>query len=158
LHLELNRGDVWILVAMVIYGIYCVVLRHRPAVHPLSFLLAAMGIGSCMMLPFMLMEMAGGARIQGGVPSFLAIAYTAVFPSFVAYMFFNRGVELVGSALAGQSMHLIPLFGSALAVLFLGESFHSYHAIGITLIGIGILLASFKAGTNSRLLTARNRT
>lgn len=140
--LQLNRGDVWILAAMAIYGVYCVMLRRRPAVHPLSFLVAAMGLGSCMMLPFMLWEAARGAAVTGGLSSYLAIAYTAVFPSFIAYLFFNRGVELVGAALAGQSMHLMPLFGSILAVLFLGEAFHVYHAVGIGLIAVGILLAS----------------
>lgn len=144
-HLRLNRGDVWILVAMAIYGIYAAALRRRPNVHPLSFLVAAMGIGSCMMLPFYLWEMAQGAVIRGGFESYTAMAYTAVFPSFIAYLFFNRGVELIGAGPAGQSMHLMPLFGSVLAVLFLGESFHLYHLIGISLIAAGILLASFRA-------------
>ncbi len=143
--LQINRGDLWIIAAMAIYGIYTVMLRRRPAVHPLSFLVVAMGIGSCMILPFMLWETAQGGTVQGGLPSWLAIAYTAVFPSFIAYLCFNRGVELVGAALAGQSMHLMPLFGSSLAILFLGEAFHPYHAAGIALIGIGIVLASFRA-------------
>jgi drug/metabolite transporter (DMT)-like permease len=98
-----------------------------------------------MILPFMLGELASGARIQGGVPAWLAIAYIAVFPSLIAYLFFNRGVELLGAALAGQSMHMMPLFGSVLAVLFLGERFQTYHAIGIALIAAGILLASLKS-------------
>jgi drug/metabolite transporter (DMT)-like permease len=140
--LRVNAGDLWILVAMAIYGPYAVLLRRRPAVHPLSFLVAAMGLGSCMILPFMLWELAQGARVTGGLPSWAVIGYAAVFPSFVAYLFFNRGVELAGAALAGQSMHLMPLFGSLLAVLFLGEAFHLYHAFGIALIGGGILLAS----------------
>ena len=144
LHLRLNRGDVWILVAMAIYGIYAAVLRRRPNVHPLSFLVAAMGIGSCMMLPFYLWEMAQGAVIRGGIDSYMAMAYTAVFPSFIAYLFFNRGVELIGAGPAGQSMHLMPLFGSILAVLFLGEHFRIYHAAGISLIAAGILLASLR--------------
>ena len=55
LHLSLNRGDVWILVAMVIYGSYAAMFRVRPATHPLSFLVATMGIGSMMILPFYLM-------------------------------------------------------------------------------------------------------
>jgi drug/metabolite transporter (DMT)-like permease len=143
-HLRLNRGDTWVLVALAIYGFYCVTLRKRPAVHPLSFLVAAMGIGSLMMLPFMLWEFAAGARIHGGAPSYLAIAYTAVLPSFVAYLFFNRGVELIGAGPAGQSMHLMPLFGSILAVLFLHERFQIYHAAGIAMIAAGIMLASFK--------------
>jgi drug/metabolite transporter (DMT)-like permease len=142
-HLRLNHGDIWVLLALVIYGFYCVTLRKRPAVHPLSFLVAAMGIGSVMMLPFMLWEFAEGARIHGGLPSYLGIAYTAVLPSFVAYLFFNRGVELIGPGAAGQSMHLMPLFGSVLAVFFLHERFQTYHAFGIMLIAAGILLASF---------------
>ncbi len=143
-HLRLNRGDLWMLLAMAIYGVYCVMVRRRPAVHPLAFLGAAMAIGSVMMLPFMLAERAGGAHVTGGLPSWLAIAYTAVFPSFVGYMFFNRGVELAGSTAAGQSMHLMPLFGSILAVVFLGEQFHVFHALGIGLIATGIVLASWR--------------
>lgn len=145
-HLRLNPGDLWVLVALVIYAFYCVMLRKRPPVHPLSFLVAAMGIGSLMMLPFMTWEFASGARIQGGVPSYMAIAYTAVLPSFIAYLFFNRGIELIGSGPAGQSMHLMPLFGSILAVIFLHERFQTYHAAGICLIAAGIVLATLKAG------------
>jgi drug/metabolite transporter (DMT)-like permease len=149
-HLRLNRGDLWVLAALLIYGLYCVTLRKRPAVHPLSFLVAAMGIGSVMILPFMLAEFATGARIEGGVPSYLGIAYTAVLPSFVAYLFFNRGVELIGAGPAGQSMHLMPLFGSVLAVLFLHEQFRLYHAVGIAMIAAGIVLASIKSARPRR--------
>lgn len=143
-HLRLNGGDLWVLSALVIYAFYCVTLRKRPSVHPLSFLVAAMGLGSLMMLPFMIIEFASGARIHGGMPSYLAIAYTAVLPSLVAYLFFNRGVELIGAGPAGQSMHLMPLFGSILAVLFLHEEFQIYHAFGIAMIAAGIMLASFR--------------
>jgi drug/metabolite transporter (DMT)-like permease len=149
-HLRLNRGDIWVLAALVISGFYFASLRRRPAVHPLSFLVAAMGLGSLMMLPFMLWEFAAGARIVGGLPSYLGIAYTAVLPSFVAYLFFNRGVELIGAGPAGQSMHLMPLFGSVLAVLFLHEKFQAYHVCGIVLIAAGILLASFKSARRPR--------
>jgi len=145
LHLSLNRGDVWILVAMAIYGVYAAMFRRRPAAHPLSFLVATMGIGSMMILPFYLWETIHGGRIQGGVPAWLAMAYIAVFPSFIAYLFFNRGIELIGPARAGQSWHLMPVFGSILAVLFLGEKFYLYHAVGIAMIGGGILLASIRS-------------
>jgi drug/metabolite transporter (DMT)-like permease len=157
-HLQLNRGDIWVLVALVIYGIYCVMLRKRPAVHPLSFLVTAMGLGSLMMLPFMLWEVAAGARVHGGIPSYLGIAYTAVLPSFVAYLFFNRGIELIGAGPAGQSMHLMPLFGSILAVLFLHEQFQIYHAFGIAMIAAGILLASFKPAPRPRVIPTPNTT
>jgi drug/metabolite transporter (DMT)-like permease len=158
LHLSLNRGDVWILAAMAIYGIYAALFRRRPAAHPLSFLVATMGIGSMMILPFYAWEMAQGARIQGGMPAWLALAYIAVLPSFIAYLFFNRGIELIGAARAGQSWHLMPVFGSILAVLFLGEMFYAYHAAGIVLIAGGILLASIKprAAVTSAVQPQRN--
>jgi drug/metabolite transporter (DMT)-like permease len=149
-NLRLNPGDIWVLGAIAIYAFYCVTLRKRPAVHPLSFLVTAMGLGSLMMLPFMVIEFAAGGRIHGGAPSYLAIAYTAVLPSCVAYLFFNRGVELIGAGPAGQSMHLMPLFGSILAVLFLHEQFRMYHAFGIAMIAAGILLASFNPGRRFR--------
>ena len=69
-HLRLNPGDVWVLAALATYAFYCVMLRRRPVVHPLSFLVTAMGIGSCMILPFMLWETASGASIRGGIPGF----------------------------------------------------------------------------------------
>jgi drug/metabolite transporter (DMT)-like permease len=157
-HLQLNHGDLWVLAALVIYAFYCVTLRKRPAVHPLSFLVAAMGIGSCMILPLMLWEMTTGVTIQGGVPSYLGIAYTAVLPSFVAYLFFNRGVELIGAGPAGQSMHLMPLFGSILAVLFLHEQLQLFHAAGIVMIGSGILLASIKRRSAANMVRLSNKT
>jgi drug/metabolite transporter (DMT)-like permease len=158
LHLSLNRGDVWILVAMVIYGVYAAMFRRRPAAHPMSFLVATMGIGSMMILPFYLWEIVQGGRIEVGVPSYLAMAYIAVFPSFIAYLFFNRGIELIGPARAGQSWHLMPVFGSILAVLFLGETFYVYHAIGIVMIAAGILLALIKSAPAPQPALDPNRT
>ena len=148
LHLSLNRGDVWIVAAMVIYGIYAAMFRARPAVHPLSFLVATIGIGSLMILPFYVWEFVQGGRIEGGPSAWFAIAYIAVFPSFIAYLFFNRGIELIGATRAGQSWHLMPVFGSVLAVLFLGETFYLYHGIGIALIAAGILLASARTSAH----------
>lgn len=85
------------------------------------------------------------------------MAYIAVFPSFIAYLFFNRGIELIGAARAGQSWHLMPVFGSVLAVVFLGETFHIYHAIGIAMIGGGIILASVRPLPARRPLLDPNR-
>jgi drug/metabolite transporter (DMT)-like permease len=150
LDLSINRGDLWILAALVIYGIYAAMFRVRPAVHPLSFLVATMAIGSVMILPFYLLEIAQGGRIEGGPSAWLAMLYMAIFPSFIAYLLFNRGIELIGAARAAQSWHLMPIFGSVLAVLFLGETLYPYHAVGIVLIAAGILLAAIKSASPVR--------
>lgn len=142
-NLRINPGDIWVIAGIVTYAVYCVVARKRPPVHPLAFLVALMGIGSLQMLPFAAWEWTGSRGIHGGWPVYLAMGYIAIFPSFFAYLLFNRGLELAGPGPAGQSMHLMPLFGSVLAVLILHEQFRPYHAAGIGLIAVGILLASF---------------
>jgi drug/metabolite transporter (DMT)-like permease len=154
--LTVNRGDVWVVAAIATYAIYCGMARKRPKVHRLAFLGASMGIGSVQMLPFAAWEWAQGASIHGGWPIYAAMAYIAVLSSLVAYLLFNRGLELAGPGPAGQSMHLMPLFGSVLAVLVLHERFQAYHAAGIGLIAAGILLASLTRLPAPRLLRASN--
>ena len=146
MELSFNRGDVWVIGAVILYALYAVLLRHRPPVHPLGLLVVLMGVGSVLMLPFYLLEAHGGAAITGGWTSWAAIAYTAVLPSFVSYLFFNRGVELIGAARAGQSIHLMPVFGTVLAVIFLRERVALYHGVGLALIAAGIALASRRSG------------
>jgi drug/metabolite transporter (DMT)-like permease len=144
-HLSVGAGDAWILIGIVIYALYPPLLRRRPAVHPLSLLVAVMGIGSLMMLPFYLWEIAAGTTIRGGLASYAAMAYTAVLPSFIAYLFLNRAVELIGAGRAGQSSHLIPVLGMVLAVIFLGERFRLYHVLGAAAAAAGIFLASLQS-------------
>ncbi len=154
--LTINRGDLWVITAIATYAVYCVMARKRPKVNSLAFLVACMGIGSVQMLPFAAWEWTQGASIHGGWPIYLAMAYIAVLPSFVAYLLFNRGLELAGPGPAGQSMHLMPLFGSVLAVLILHERFQLYHAAGIALIAAGILLASLPRLPALRIVRASN--
>jgi drug/metabolite transporter (DMT)-like permease len=139
--LTLNRGDLWVLGAVASYAFYTALLRHRPPVHPLSFLVASFALGTLVLVPFYLWELAAGRHIVPGAAAYAAMAYVAVFPSFLAYLAYNRGVELIGSARAGQYIHLMQVFGTVLAVGLLGERFRLFHAVGIGLIGAGLVLA-----------------
>ena len=94
-----------------------------------------------MIIPFYAHELWSGRLIVPATGSALAIAYVSIFPSFLAYLFFNRGVELIGSAATGQYMNVMPLMGAGLAMLFLGEVLHLFHIIGLALIVAGILVA-----------------
>jgi drug/metabolite transporter (DMT)-like permease len=139
-HLRLNPGDALILVAVLLWVIYSVLLRFRPQVHPLSFLAITFAIGWMVILPFYAAELAAGRRIVAAPESAAALAYVAIFPSLLAYAFFNRGVELIGPGRAGIFLNLMPVFGALLAVGLLGERFTLAHAAGIALIGAGLLL------------------
>ena len=145
LNLRFYPADSWVLGSVVIYGAYVVLLRRRPAVHPLSFPQVVMGLGTAMVAPFYVWELSHGARMTNQWQTFAGIGYMAVFPSFISYLLFNRGVQLIGAVRAGHSTHLMPIFGRIMACVCLGESIYFYHLAGIVLIGAGIVLAQLKA-------------
>jgi drug/metabolite transporter (DMT)-like permease len=140
LALSLNVGDAWVLAAVVSYALYSTLLRHRPQVHPLSFVAASFALGAVMLLPLLAWEIAAGHTLKLNAAAIGAIAYVGLVPAVLAYLCFNRGVQLFGPNRAGQFMHLMPVFGSLLAVGVLGERLELHHMLGIGLIAIGLLL------------------
>lgn len=146
LGLHLNTGDLWMLAAVGIYAAYTTLLRRKPSVHGLSFVVVTFAIGAVELLPFYIWETVTQRAVEPTTTTFLAIGYVVLFPSILSYLCFNRVVELVGANTAGLSIHLIPVFGSVLAVLFLGEHLHLYHGAGVALIAVGIALATWRRG------------
>ena len=142
LSLSVNRGDLLVFTAIACYAGYTVMLRKRPHVHPLAFIATTFWLGSLILVPIYLWETLTVATLELKPTTMLVIGYVIVFPSIVSYLCYNRGVELVGANRAGLFIHLMPVFGSSMAVLFLGEVFCWYHGLGILLIGAGIYLAT----------------
>ncbi len=142
LHLKLGAGDLLILAATLVWSFYTALLRLRPAVDPLSFLVATFMIGALAMLPLAAHEWLSGERVHWHPGTFGAFAYVAVLPSIVAYFLYNRAVGAIGAGRAGQMIALMPLFGAMLAALLLGEPLHAFHLWGMACIVAGILLAA----------------
>ena len=140
--LSLNPGDVWVLAAVASYALYSSLLRSRPPVHPMSFLAASFALGALMLLPLYVAEICSGAVTRITPGTLASFVYVALMPSCIAYLCFNRGVELIGSARGGQYVHLVPVFGVLLAVLLLGERLYLFHLFGAVLIAVGLALAS----------------
>ena len=79
--------------------------------------------------------------------SVASIAYVAVFPSLLSYMFWNHATQKLGVNRTGQFSHLMPVFGILLATLLLGERLQFYHALGMLLVAAGLVLTNkFKEG------------
>ncbi|MFP4350106.1 MAG: DMT family transporter [Thermodesulfobacteriota bacterium] len=140
--LSLKRGDIWVFTAVFLYGAYSVLLRLRPQIHPASLLAVLFGAGTLMLAPFFIWEMNTGLILHFNRITLLAVGYVAIFPSILSYLFYNRGVELVGANQAGLFIHLIPVFGTILAVLLLSERFMAFQGVGIALILSGIYLVT----------------
>ncbi len=144
LDVAFNRGDVAFVIALVVYGFYAAFLRRRPPMHPFSFLAAAMGGGAILMIPGVIWEIAAGRTMVFDAESVASFAFICLFPSLLGYLFLNRGIELIGANRAAPFIHLVPVFGSVMAIVLLGERFELFHAIGYALVFAGITVATRK--------------
>ncbi|GAB4067264.1 DMT family transporter [Ancylobacter sonchi] len=142
LHIDFNVGDLWAIAAMVIYGAYSALLARRPGMTPIGFLTVTTVLGSLMLAPLFIWERMEGVPFHADLKTLAVVVYIGVFPSVLAYLCFIRGVHLVGPNRAAPFFHLMPVFGSVLAIAFLGESFHLYHAVGYALVLSGIAIAT----------------
>ena len=139
--LDLNRGDALMLLAIVIYAGYTVALRHKPAIHWQSLMIVLCGSAFVVSLPFLLWEGLSGSMILPDARGWTIAVYTAIFPSVLSQVFFIRGVELIGANRAGLFINMVPIFGTLLSIIILGEAFHLYHAAAMALVLGGIWLA-----------------
>lgn len=146
LRLELRAGDLWILLAMPVWGLYSVLLKRRPVLlggFELLFVISA--AGTLALLPAVgLLALLSPPRWPGEAAA-LGVLYMGIGASVLAFYFWNRGVAVVGANAAGFTVHLLPAFGTVLAILLLGEDFHAFHAAGIATILAGVLLATGSA-------------
>jgi drug/metabolite transporter (DMT)-like permease len=145
----LNRGDAIMLLACVFYAGYTFGLRWRPNIHWLSFL-SVIAAGSLIMTaPFAAWELSQEPFVLPGTKGWLVLLYIIIFPTIVGQICYARGVQLLGSNRAGLFVNLVPIFGSVLAVLLLGESFRWFHFLGLTLVLAGIGMAERAADKSS---------
>jgi drug/metabolite transporter (DMT)-like permease len=137
-----NTGDILIIAAMITWSIYTAFLRKRPHISWQSFNISTYAVAGVANFPLALIEHGRGQNMTVSAATVAAIAYVAIFPSLIAYIFYNRGVELLGATRTGLYMFLVPVFGSLLAVIFLGERLYFYHAIGFAFIIGGVVIGS----------------
>lgn len=141
LALDVNFGDALMLAAVLLYSAYSVALRLKPNIHWKSLMIALSAAAVVTSVPFAIAEFAYGAGIAPDAQGWAVVAYTAVFPSLVSQVFYIRGVELIGANRAGLFINLVPIFGTLLSIVILGEAFHPYHALALALVLGGIWLA-----------------
>jgi drug/metabolite transporter (DMT)-like permease len=145
LELEVHAGDAWILLAMPVWGIYSVLLKRRPPeLGGLPFLFVISLAGVVMLLPFAALVPARQSLEWPTAAEALGVLYMGLLASVVAFICWNRGVAAVGANAAGFTVHLLPAFGTILAIAFLGERFAPFHAAGIATILAGVLLATLR--------------
>ncbi len=145
IHLDLNKGDLWLLVAMLSWAIYSTMLKtHKTGLNYLTFISVIVTLGLIFLLPQFLFEFNNGELIKFNFAFFLIISYVVLFAGLGAYIFWNKAVLIVGPSRAGIFLHLMPVFSSFMAIFLLNEKFMNFHIFGAIAIVLGIYLSSKK--------------
>ncbi|WP_345969519.1 DMT family transporter [Sulfurimonas sp. HSL1-6] len=143
--LNLSHGDFWMLVSSLVWALYSVLFKLKPAgFSSAELFMANMYLGFVYLLPIYLVQ---GYTFHAELLLFenywTYFIYVSLFASILSYIFWNRGIDVLGAAKTGQFAHLMPLFGAVLAYIFLGETLQFYHVVGAVLIGAGIYTSLF---------------
>jgi drug/metabolite transporter (DMT)-like permease len=145
IHLDLNKGDLWLLVAMLSWAIYSTMLKtHKTGLNYLTFISVIVTLGLIFLLPQFLFELNNHELIKFNFAFFLIISYVVLFAGLGAYIFWNKAVLIVGPSRAGVFLHLMPVFSSLMAIFLLNEKFMNFHIFGAIAIILGIYLSSKK--------------
>jgi drug/metabolite transporter (DMT)-like permease len=148
-----NKGDLLFTVALLIFGLYSVMSLKRPQIHDLSFLAFTFGCGAVCLIPLLIPELLWRPGMQLNIPNLLTLLYVAIFPSTIAYLCYNRGVTLIGANRAAPFFHVVPVFGSVMAIVFLSERPQAFHIVGFALVLTGVFAASKKPSAIDRTLS-----
>jgi len=140
--IEFNKGDVMVAGAVLAFGLYSALMPRRPVTHQLSLIAFTTAGGALLLLPFSVWEISSGVTLKFDTLTLVTVVYVVIFPSTLSYLFFNRGIALIGPNRAAPFFHLMPVFGSAMAILLLGEQPQLFHLVGYLLVLAGVIIAS----------------
>ena len=138
-----GKGDMWTISAGLSWALYSVLFRKCPMeLNLLSFLATSIIIGLFFIFPFYIWEISTGKTMNFTPATIGSIVYVALFSSILAYIFWNRAIQIIGANKTGIFIHLMPVFSIILAIIFLDETLKGYHIIGTILIFSGIFLTT----------------
>ncbi len=141
--LEFNKGDLSMVIGMLSWAIYSALLRKKT--HPISQLALLEIIIICgfiFLVPIYFIEMSFGNEIVLGLPFILTLSYVVLFPGIFAFLFWIKGIDIIGANRSGVFLHLMTIFGALMAIMILREKFMFYHFLGAIFIIAGITLSN----------------
>ncbi|HEY9169064.1 MAG TPA: DMT family transporter [Lutibacter sp.] len=145
LNLSLAIGDIWMLLAAIIFAVYSILLKQKPkGLNILSFQLSTFILGLIFMFPFFIWETLTVPAIKFESRTVFSILYVGIFASLTAYVLWNKAIEKIGPTNAGMIYYTLPLFSGVLAFILLKETIGLFHLYSLLLILFGIIIATIK--------------
>ena len=145
LNLQFNKGDISMVIAMLSWAIYSSLLKKKKyELSQLSLLQIIIFTGLIFLTPIYILELNYGYKIIMETPFILTLIYVVIFPGLLAFIFWIKGISIIGANRAGVFLHLMPIFGSTLAIIIFNEKFMYYHIFGAIFIILGLVLSNKK--------------
>ena len=143
LNLNFNKGDLWMVVAMLSWAMYSALLRKKKfELSQISLLQTIISAGLILLLPAYLIEMSLGDRLNIHLPFILTLSYVVLFPGLASFFFWIKGISIIGSNRSGIFLHLMPIFSTIMAILIFNEQFMVFHLVGAIFISSAIDLST----------------
>ncbi|WP_435166943.1 DMT family transporter [Candidatus Pelagibacter bacterium nBUS_28] len=145
LSLNFNKGDLFMIGAIIAWGIYSAYLKKRTfEVSLLALVHIICTFGLIFLLPLFVLDLMQEKTIEMSSNFFYILIYIAIFPSIGSYYCWAGAVSIIGANRAGIFLSLIPLFSTIFAILLFNEKFLFFHFIGSVLIILGLFLSNKK--------------
>ena len=137
--LTINLGDVVMFFALFFYAGFTLGLKYKPEINPLVLMAYFSFSALISSIPFVSMEFFFGyTQFPSNTNAWITIMYIAFVPSFLAQIFFIKGVELIGASKAGLFINILPIFAAILGVIILGERLQMYHFVSLLVVLTGV--------------------
>ncbi len=141
--LQFNSGDLIMLLAMITWSFYSIFIKQHTWKFPTyGALLVMVVVAIIIFIPLMTIEMNQFSTINWSWKVIAGLIYLGVFPSLVALIAYNKGIEAIGPSRASVFLNLIPVFTMLGAVIFLGEQLTWIQLIGSFFVIFGVLITN----------------
>ena len=143
--LAFNRGDLIMAAGMFAWALYSALLKKKTyEISQITLLEVVIITGLIFLIPIYILEINLGNQIALSKPFILTLSYVVIFPGLASFFFWIKGISIIGANRAGVFLHLMPVFGSIMAIILFDEKFMIYHLLGAIFIIAGITLSNKK--------------
>ena len=148
--LAFNRGDLIMAAGMFAWALYSALLKKKTyEISQITLLEVVIITGLIFLIPIYILEINLGNQIVLSKPFILTLSYVVIFPGLASFFFWIKGISIIGANRAGVFLHLMPVFGSIMAIILFDEKFMIYHLLGAIFIIAGITLSNKKISNNA---------
>ena len=145
MNLDFNKGDITMVVGMLSWATYSALLKMKKhELSQLTLLEVVISFGFLFLIPIYFIEYQMGFRIELDRNFIMVLFYVVLFPGLLSFIFWIKGISLIGANRSGVFLHMMPILSAIMAMIIFNEKFMFYHMLGAIFILTGILLSNRK--------------